>query len=240
MENKNILLVIASVSLFLVIVIGGGLWLFWPKADAGDDAESAAVQPLFDQDFDSFEFYKSREELPGLLPEEEAGRDVPGRPDGEQADEITLAIGQTEDSEEKVTIEEKGAEREPTPEALSGSKTASETRPAERARQKSQPAVAARTVQKKPSRRIAVKEYEIQVGSYKTKDRAESVTGRLKELGLAGNIRTKDIGGQTYYRVRIGPYSNQGEAAKFLAWIRDVKGMEDSYISQVTRVKVIN
>jgi len=244
MENKNILFVIASVSLFLVIVIGAGLWLFWPKGDTRESAESAAVRPLFDKDFDSFEFYKSREEIPGLLEEEEAAQPETAegeKPEEADGDEITLAIGESED---RVSIERKEREavrekpedasrKEPEPERPSErTQAASKPEPA------AAPASSART--SRAPRRVYVKEYEIQVGSFGTKERADSVADQLKRLGLAGNIRTKVIDGRTYFRVRIGPYSQQGEAAKFLAWLRDVKGMEDSYISQVTRTKIIN
>ena len=63
------MLVIASISLFFVIVVGVGLWLFWPNNTSAGAAESATARPLFDREFDSFEFYKTEEELPGLLEE---------------------------------------------------------------------------------------------------------------------------------------------------------------------------
>ena len=38
---------------------------------------------------------------------------------------------------------------------------------------------------------------------------------------------------ETFYRVRIGPYSNKGEAEKFLSIVKQVQGLESSYISMV-------
>ena len=66
MENRNMLLVIASACLFLVIVVGVGLWIFWPKPSGLKGTETATAQPLFDKGFDSYEFYKGRDEIPGL------------------------------------------------------------------------------------------------------------------------------------------------------------------------------
>ncbi|MFW6387745.1 MAG: SPOR domain-containing protein, partial [bacterium] len=37
------------------------------------------------------------------------------------------------------------------------------------------------------------------------------------------------------YRVRVGPYDNRNEAQKFLSWIQELEGFEQSYVSLVTR-----
>jgi DedD protein len=237
MENKNIMLVIASVSLFFVVVVGVGLWLFWPKDTAAKGAESAAARPLFDKEFDSFEFYRTEQELPGLLEEEK-------KEEG-KAKELTLTVGE---AEEKMTIEKKeeGVKAIPQTERVAA-KTQAVPRVEKKAegvpsRTAKRTAVVTKkeTTPRRTPRKVYVKEYEIQVGSYKTRTRAESINEKLQELGLTGSIRTRQIGGVTYYRVRIGPYSSQGEAAKFLTWLRDVEGLEDSYISQVTRQKTVN
>ncbi len=220
---------IASISLFFVIVVGVGLWLFWPKDSGKRGAESAAARPLFDGDFDSFEFYKSNEELPGLM-EEKPEKDLK---------EMTLTVGEATD---KMAIEKKEAEVKPSAKAEAVKVEAPPKIEAKTAPTiKVAPTAAKKTATAKPApRKVYIKEYEIQVGSYKTRSRAESINDQLKTLGLSGSIRTRQVGGATYYRVRIGPYSSQGEAAKFLTWLRDVKGLEDSYISQVTRQKIIN
>ncbi len=234
MENKNIMLVIASISLFFVIVVGVGLWLFWPKDTGVRGAESAAVRPLFDREFDSFEFYKTDEELPGLMEEKKE----------DELKSLTLTIGEADD---KMAIEKKESvsEEVKSSAAAEGISAKSEAPPqVEKKKEPSKKTVPSvkkkTTTTKQASRKVYVREYEIQVGSFKTRTRAETINERLRELGLAGNIRTRQVGSATYYRVRIGPYSSQGEAAKFLTWLRDVKDLEDSYISQVTRQRVIN
>jgi cell division septation protein DedD len=226
MENKNIMLVIASISLFFVIVVGVGLWLFWPKDAVARGAESAAARPLFDREFDSFEFYKTDEELPGLMEEKKE----------DEVKEMTLTVGEADD---KMAIEKKESVSEEVKPSAKAERVAAKSEAPPQI--KTTPAAKKKTtVTKRAPRKVYVKEYEIQVGSYKTRTRAETINERLRELGLAGSIRTRQVGSATYYRVRIGPYSSQGEAAKFLTWLRDVRDLEDSYISQVTRQKVIN
>ena len=88
-------------------------------------------------------------------------------------------------------------------------------------------------------RKVLVKEYEIQVGSYEHQYRAEAVNQSLKEYGLSGMIRTRDVGSDTFFRVRIGPYTDHREAEKFLGWIQKIDCLEESYISQVSRTREV-
>ena len=45
---------------------------------------------------------------------------------------------------------------------------------------------------------------------------------------------------ETYFRVRIGPYTNKQEAEKFLAIVRRIQGLEASYISLVPGTRSVN
>ena len=224
MENRNILLVVTSVCLFLVIVVAAGLVLFWPRSPSGAETARIEAQPLFDRSFDTFEFYKGTQEMPGLVEMEATAEDSLRR-------DLTIAVGEAE-SVGEVEIEKK--ESPAVSEPASVPVAQKRTQPLQTAVQRPAAASAARV------RKVYVKEYEIQVGSYKTRSRAETVNEMLDDLGLAGTIRTRDIGGATYFRVRIGPYQNQDEASKFLTWLKGVEGLEDSYISQVTRQKTVN
>ena len=62
----------------------------------------------------------------------------------------------------------------------------------------------------------------------------------LGELGLAGRVFSFSQARDTYFRVRIGPYSNKQEAEKFLAIVRKIQGLEASYISQVSGSRSAN
>ena len=234
MENKNIMLVIASISLFFIIVVGVGLWLFWPKDMGVRGAESAAARPLFDREFDSFEFYKTDEELPGLMEDKKE----------DELKSLTLTVGEVDG---EMAIEKKESVSGEVKSSAGAVGVAAKSEAPPQIKKKTEPSKKRAPTAKKKTittkrapRKLYVKEYEIQVGSYRTRTRAETINERLKELGLAGSIRTRQVGSATYYRVRIGPYSSQGEAAKFLTWLRDVKDLEDSYISQVTRQRVFN
>ena len=80
---------------------------------------------------------------------------------------------------------------------------------------------------------VSVTEYWIQAGSFSSASRAEEVSRRLEERGLATRTITRDLNGKTHFRVRVGPYASRAEAEKFLGWIQELKGFEASYISMV-------
>jgi DedD protein len=80
---------------------------------------------------------------------------------------------------------------------------------------------------------VRVPEYWIQTGSFRSSTRAHELADALKQEGLAPQVTTREEEGQTYHRVRIGPYASKAEAQKFLDWIRRVKGLEGSYVSLV-------
>ena len=79
---------------------------------------------------------------------------------------------------------------------------------------------------------MQVTEYWIQVIATTSRDRVEMARGRLREHELSGRVTTKVVDGRTFYRLRVGPYTNKNEAAKFLDWVNDIEGFADSYISE--------
>ncbi len=58
--------------------------------------------------------------------------------------------------------------------------------------------------------------YSVQVASCESRDYAESLVKKYKKRGFEPYITTFDYNGQTYYRVRLGPYDSRAaaEAAK--------------------------
>ena len=62
----------------------------------------------------------------------------------------------------------------------------------------------------------------------------------LQGKGLGSRMFSWTSKGATFYRVRVGPYTNKGEADKFLALVQQVQGLEASYVSMVpsTRTSV--
>lgn len=59
--------------------------------------------------------------------------------------------------------------------------------------------------------------YFVQVGSYSQESGAQNVAG---QLGMESNIYYVSVNGQNFYRVRVGPFSNEKEAEVALAKVR--------------------
>jgi cell division protein FtsN len=67
------------------------------------------------------------------------------------------------------------------------------------------PAVAAPSAPGRP--------YNIQIEAVMDKSGADEMVSRLKALGYNAQEMTTNLSGQTWYRVRVGPYSSSAEAA---------------------------
>jgi DedD protein len=244
MENSKTLIVIVSVSLFVAAVLGLGLVLFYPREApqvAGGGAQSGSAGG-----FDAIEYLRDPDaERPSLETTEEDedseedgdvvivyGEAVEERPDeetgdGERSGEEGRAPGERVSTPERADEPETApAERVPTADA---------ERPAERAPEPEavQPArTAPRRAPEQQTREVQVTEYWIQVIATTSRDRVEMARGRLREHELSGRVTTKVVDGRTFYRLRVGPYTNKNEAAKFLDWVNDIEGFADSYISE--------
>ncbi len=88
-------------------------------------------------------------------------------------------------------------------------------------------------------RDVKVTVYWIQVGSYATMTKAESVSGYLKDKGVSSTIQVKSIDGSTRYRVRIGAFNTKAEADKFNTQVQSLEGFEQSYVVQSTMTKQV-
>jgi DedD protein len=211
MEKNRILWVMLSAAFFLVVVLAGGLFFLKPLAEEeiAIDTGVAGVG----RDFDVFEYVRGKSELPGLEEKDE------------EPQEMVIVVGEVEESgvmqmeaeakEETLVIKEKQPEKE-APSRIVRPTVVKVAKPAE----------------VKP-RKVKVKEYWIQTGSYSSHSRAEDMAAMLTNQGLSGRVTTREVDGRTFFRVRIGPYAEKAEAEKFLSWVHDVKGLETSYISLV-------
>ena len=235
MEQHRTLLIIVSVTLFAAIVIGVGLALLYPRAQEAADPSIAASDR---KPFDPIEYIRTPQE-------EEPEFQVP---DTSKDDDLIIVYG--DKSEEDEGDEGKGAVSEttkvpedtskPEPREEPAPKPDTETRkPAtslgpQRAPKEDEPAPAPEPEYRR------VTEYWIQVISSPSRDRVEQAKERLENQELGGRITSKVIDGQTYYRLRVGPYSNKNEAQKFLGWISDIEGFAESYISEEYPLKRVN
>ncbi|MDR2049446.1 MAG: SPOR domain-containing protein, partial [Treponema sp.] len=73
-------------------------------------------------------------------------------------------------------------------------------------------------------------DFWVQAGSFSTRERADGVKKTLDEKGIAAIITNQQINGQSFYRVRIGPYTSHNEADYWLAMIKSIDGFEGSQV----------
>jgi cell division septation protein DedD len=220
MDRQKIFWVVLAVSVFVVVVLVVGVLLLRQKPMAALAAAPGTVSPLTDAGTQVYEYSRP------------AGAEA--APGGE-TETMHFVIGDT---------------GEPAPEAAAAPATQGEP-PVSAPAAKAAPAVAAAPAQKAPSAKPATKapaapaapkgpEYWIQTGSYKSQTRAEELATMLEGKGLAGRVFSYSGGADTYFRVRVGPYRNKGEAEKFLSTVRQIQGLESSYISLVPRTGRVN
>lgn len=234
MEHSKVLIVIVSVSLFVAAVLGLGLVLFYPReapqiAGSGGQAGSAGG-------FDAIEYLREPDAEAPALETEEADSDE---------DDVVIVYGETleerpdPDAEQTPAAEAERAPREqpqprpqPQPE-LQQPEPEAETRAARPAR------AAPQRAPEPEVREVEVTEYWIQVIATTSRDRVEMARRRLSEHELSGRITTTVVDGRTFYRLRVGPYTNKGEASKFLDWVNDIDGFEESYISEEYNTRTV-
>jgi DedD protein len=103
------------------------------------------------------------------------------------------------------------------------------TSPASTTTRTTAPAAAVRT----PSR--ALSDYWIQTGAFSALVRAEDAKETLASKGLSSIIDDRDVDGQTWYRVRVGPYTSENEANYWLALVKAIDGFKESQVRSTLR-----
>jgi len=250
MEGKKVLWVLFSVTLVLVVVLAAGLFLLRPKA--AKPAEAGVQAPPSVQGYDAYEYVRGTSETPGLAP-----------PPAKPPEQVTIVVGEQPGQQAPAPATEPlpapptapapaprveaapvQAAPAPAPAPSPKAEAAPEAKHAAGVAAKPAAVPAAKPVVKaaaKPApRQVRVREYWIQTGSYSSASRAEEVVQVLADKGLAAKTSTRQLDGQTHFRVRVGPYTSRAEADKFLAWIQAIKGFEASYISQVSAQRTLN
>ncbi|MFO7729674.1 MAG: SPOR domain-containing protein [Spirochaetia bacterium] len=248
MEQRKLLWIIFSATLFLLVVVGAGIiWLYpqpeeQPVAAAGEaEAQGAGA------DFDPIEWVRSDQKSLGL---EERPRSL------NEDDNFVVVYGENGEAEKSLpTIESEEGEKSseesmeradgtkdrtetPSAQTPTAEKTEKETQPSSQPSPQSSPQPS--TTQSEPeTRTVRSTEYWIQTGSYTSRTRANKIKTELDRQGFTGRIMSKDVDGRLYYRVRIGPYQEKEEAQKFLTWVKEKEQFSSSYISQVYRNKTV-
>lgn len=86
-------------------------------------------------------------------------------------------------------------------------------------------------------REVRENAYWVQVFSSGSVGSAEAIRDELAAKGLPATVQTKQVDGETWYRVRIGAFDGESEAEHYAENVREIAGFESSYvvIAPVTR-----
>jgi DedD protein len=109
----------------------------------------------------------------------------------------------------------------------SGTRTGRSNAAASNGKTPAKPAAAPARTAAPPAPRQQGKSYDaywVQTGSFPTRAQADKAKEILDAKGLTAIIENKDIQGETWYRVRIGPYTSQNEADYWLSLIKSING----------------
>ncbi|MCD6397415.1 MAG: SPOR domain-containing protein [Spirochaetaceae bacterium] len=224
MEQKKILWILLSVTIFLFIVSITGVVWFYPGrvADSGTGKSSSdAVKAA--ADLDPVEWLRQGKDYPGL-------ENPPSNNSGKEGG-FSIVYGETDSGDPSVNL--------PVSEVVPSVIEKSEQTPV--VKQEAVRVVTRTAAVAAPApRKINVLEYWIQAGSYSSKSRAESSSKVLADKGFSNLITIKTVNTDDFFRVRMGPYSSKGEAEKFLSWVKKIDSYDKSYISEVYVQKTVN
>ncbi|HTZ50391.1 MAG TPA: SPOR domain-containing protein [Spirochaetia bacterium] len=258
MEKQKVFWVVLAVSVFVVVVLIVGVLLL-RQHPAG--SPRATVTPMNDSGSQVYEYQRETPLTPppGGQPGTQAGGQgtqsaAPGasgtQPGGQPGDQQTLHFYIGEGAPSAGGASTGTASGAPAPAAPGTSSATGPSSPA--ASPAPSPSVppavssaraAVRPKAARPSAASAtpssasasrkVTQYWIQAGAYKSQDKAEELVKLLDGKGISSRVFSYAQKSETWYRVRVGPYANRGEAGKFLSLVKQVQGLEASYISLV-------
>lgn len=249
MEKQKIFWVVLSVSIFVVVVLVAGVYLLRQKPQPVTSTPGT-VNPITDQGTQVYEY--SQEKPQAQTP----GGEKPGEPQT-----MRFYIGEGGDKGQQTAQKPQPVEKpSPTPptqvqppqapaqQQVLAPPTVPPSAPARVSPQTGTQA-AAQAVKKPshPVKQAAVKpravrhvDYWIQTGSYRSQSKADELVTLLADKGLSGKVFSYDSNKAVFYRVRIGPYSNAAEADKFLGIVKQIQGLESSFVSQVYGSTAVN
>ncbi len=232
MEKQKIFWVVLSVSIFMVVLLIVGVFVVKQKPAAAVLPDS--VSPLTDMGTRIFEF---GQETPSTAPAQGTAQGTSREPEV-----LKFVIGEEAPAEKPRT--QKTAPSVLAPVAANTPAAAPETQApktvAPAAEKPKTPAPAPKKAVPEAPRTVKTVEYWIQTGSYASQTRAEDLAKLLTAKGLPGRVLSHTVDSKLYFRVRIGPYTDKSEAGKFLSIVKQIEGLEASYISSVPVTRKLN
>ncbi|MCK5198872.1 MAG: SPOR domain-containing protein [Spirochaetales bacterium] len=226
MEQKKILWILLSVTLFLFIVsITGVVWFYPGRIAVAEDSTTSSDQERAAMDLDPVELLRNGDGFLGLI--DSASDDEEG---------FSIIYGETEDGESVI----EPVTEEITEEVIEDTTSTVASTPVIKQEPVKVVSTTTSVAAAPVPRKINVLEYWIQAASFSSRSRAESSSQALSEKGFSNLITIKTVGSDDYYRIRMGPYASKAEAEKFLGWVKVIDSYEKSYISQVYVQKTVN
>ncbi|HEY9595659.1 MAG TPA: SPOR domain-containing protein [Spirochaetia bacterium] len=233
MERQRIFWVVLAVSVFVVIVLVAGVLLL--RQHPATAASAPSVSTLSGNGTQVYEYQK--EPVPGST--------TTGTTTGKPSDQQTLHFyigegggpaGQQSPAQAAPSQPPATPETAPSTIAPDTAPPPQTVAPAPKQTVAAAPkAPAAKAPQTRPAQRT--NQYWIQTGSYKSQTKAEDLVAMLAGKGLTGRLFSTTANNDTFYRVRIGPYASKAEAEKFLGIVKQLQGLEASFISMVPAKK---
>jgi DedD protein len=228
MEKKKLLLVAVSVGVFLVIVVGAAILVFSAK-EPGGVTENRSVSG----NVGSYSRSATTDASSLLGSEELRGLQDPQAASPIQENIITLGTENPATGiEDKTVISVARPQTAAVPDAVSEQPV---IKPQSQSSQQPIRPVPRTPIPVKPAASVAppkktYNDFWVQAGSFSTRDRADGVKKTLDNKGIAAIITNQQINDQTFYRVRIGPYTSRNEADYWLAMIKSIDGFESSQV----------
>lgn len=228
MEKKKLLLVAVSVGVFLVIVVGAAILVFSTKEPGG--ITESRYSP--GSSVGSYSRSATTDASSLLGAEELQSLQDPLAASPIQENIITLgsenpAAGTEDGSKTIISVARPQAAAVPDTvseqPAIKPQSSRQVSQPVQKTPSPAKPSVA-------PSPKKTYYDFWVQAGSFSTRERADGVKKTLDEKGIAAIITNQQINGQSFYRVRIGPYTSHNEADYWLAMIKSIDGFEDSQV----------
>ncbi|HOE99236.1 MAG TPA: SPOR domain-containing protein [Rectinema sp.] len=142
---------------------------------------------------------------------------APLQPSGSQSENATAAPKTSQTSQSAQTATQSSTKTSPatTPSASSTQKTTTQPAPSSTLKTNS-----------------SSMEYWIQVGSFSQQATAEKLRNEYMTRGMTAILSQKDVGGKTYYQVKVGPYASSEEAKKWMLTVKSVKGAsQDAFVT---------
>ena len=214
MEKKKLLLVAVSVGVFLVIVFSAAILIFRPGAESTPVVSS-----------NSPDFNRSVTTDPSQMARDDSFRGLQNPADASPIQENYInESGNATAAGTVISVPKPSTAAVPDIKPVSAAKPANKNKTGPDQVKQASAAVADSAPKK------SYHDYWVQAGSFSTRERADGVKSTLSTKGISAIVTNQEINGNTYYRVRIGPYTSQNEADYWLAMVKSIDGFQDSQI----------